>query len=145
MTPYVREFHGPTDWGWINSHVPLLRVEDTCGIVMIDLEKNETVAAMILDNIMYNSVQAHLIIQNPLAIRHGFLTECADLVFNHMDKEYIYGMVAENREKALKLNKHMGFTEKTILPGAHAEGVGYVLMELHRDNCSFLPKLEEAA
>ena len=144
MKPYLREFHGPTDWGWVNEQVPILRVEDTCGLVMIDLEKHATVAAVVMDNITPNSVQCHFMLTDPMALRHGFLQECFDLIFNHMDKKFIYGLVPGNNDKALKLNEHIGFTEKCRMPEAFKDGVDYVIMELKRENCKYLP-VQEAA
>ena len=146
MTPHFRALYGPYDWGWINQQVPILQVEDTCGIVMIDLDKNETVAACVLDNITPNSVQAHFMISTPLALRHGFLEECFDYIFNVEDKKFIFGMVPGDNEKALKFNKHLGFVERVRLPEAFKDGVDYVVMELAKENCKYLPDtVKEAA
>ena len=144
MKLYMRALHGPTDWGWINQQVGILRVEDTCGIVGIDQDKNETVAACVMDNWTDNSVQCHFIVTNKMALRHGFLQECCDFVFNHMGRQYVYGMVPGDNEKALKLNKHIGFTEKMRLPNAFKDGVDYVVMELKREDCKYIPVLEVA-
>jgi len=145
VKPYVRRLHGPSDWGWINKQVPILQVSDTEGIVMIDLDKNETVAAMVIDNITHNSVQAHFMLSNVSALRHGFVEECCDLIFNEMGKKYIYGLVPGNNEKAIKFNKHVGFTEKTRMEEAFMDGVDYILMELKKENCKYLPELKRAA
>lgn len=144
MKLYCRAMHGPTDWGWINQQVEILRVEDTAGIVGIDLNKNETVAACVMDNWTNNSVQCHFMVANKMALRHGFLQECLDYIFNVCDKKYIYGMVPGNNEKAIKLNKHMGFTEKVRLKEAFADGVDYIVMEMKRENCKYLPVQEVA-
>ena len=37
-----RSFVGEYDWGWVQQQVPILRIEDTCGLMAIDTEKNET-------------------------------------------------------------------------------------------------------
>lgn len=145
MTPFVRKFNGPLDWGWINSKVPILRVEDTTGIIMLDLDKNEHVAALVLDNFTRNSVQGHFVVDNPMALRHGFAIECADLIFNVLDKKFLYAQVPGSNEKAIKLNKHLGFTEKTRLPDAYADGVDFIIMELAKENCVCLPNIEKAA
>jgi hypothetical protein len=144
MTPYIRKFYGPNDWGWVNVHLPILRVEDTCGLVMIDLDKHATVAAMVMDNVMPNSVQAHFVVTDNMALRHSFLEECFDLVFNEMGKKFMYGLVPGDNEKALAFNKHIGFTELARMPEAYADGIDYVIMELRKENCKHLP-LEEAA
>lgn len=144
MNLYFRAFHGPSDWGWVNEQVPILQVEDTSGIIAIDLDKNETVGACITDNWTRNSVQCHFMISSPMVLRHGFIEECFDFIFNHCDRRYIYGFVPSDNEKALKLNAHMGFTEILRLPEAFADGVDYVVMECTRANCKYLPKTEAA-
>lgn len=144
MNLYIRMFHGPTDWGWVNQQIPILRVEDTTGIVGIDYDKNETVAACVMDNWTHNSVQCHFMCTNPIALRHDFLQTCFGYIFDEMGKKFIYGLVPGDNEKALKLNKHMGFTEKARLEDAFADGVDYVIMELKRENCKYLPVQEVA-
>lgn len=143
MKPYFRALYGPVDWGWVNKQVPVLQVEDTRGIVMLDLENNETVAACILDNLTDNSVQAHFMVTKPIAFKHGLLQECFDYIFNVLGVKYVYGLVPGDNVKALKLNKHMGFTEKVRLPEAFKNGVDYVLMELKKEECKYLPTLSE--
>ena len=144
MKIFFRELHGPNDWGWINSQVEILQSEDTTGITAIDLDTNNTVGACVMDNWTANSVQVHFMVDTPMVLRHGFLEECFDFMFNHKGVKYLYGLVPGDNEKALKLNKHMGFTERLRLPEAFADGVDYVVMELTRDNCKYLPE-ERAA
>lgn len=139
-----RAFHGPSDWGWVNQQVGILQVEDTSGIMAIDVTTNTTVGACILDNWTPNSVQAHFMITSPTVLRHNFLEECFDYIFNHAGKKVMYGMIPADNEKALKLNKHLGFTEVVRLPEAFKDGVDYVVMELRRENCKHLPKNEAA-
>lgn len=144
MNIHFRQLHGPSDWGWINEQVGVLQCEDTTGLIAIDLDSNTTVGACVLDNFTANSVQAHFMVASPLVLRHGFLEECFDYCFNYRRLKYMYGMVPADNAKALKLNKHMGFTERLRLPEAYADGVDYVVMECTRDNCKYLP-IEAAA
>lgn len=144
MKLHFREMHGPSDWGWINQQVGVLQVEDTTGIIAVDTDTNTTVGGCVMDNWTANSVQAHFMISSPLVLRHGFLEECFDFMFNHKDVKYIYGMVPADNEKALKLNKHMGFTERLRLPEAFADGVDYVVMELEKKACKHLPEVRAA-
>lgn len=139
MKVEFRSFDGPFDWGWVNLQVPILRVEDTSGIMAIDSEKNETVGACIFDNWTPNSVQAHFMIASPLVLKHKFIEEILDYVFNVQGKKVMYGLVPGNNEAALKLNKHLGFTEVIRLEEAFAPEVDYVLMELKKENCRLLP------
>ena len=134
------------DWGWVCAQVPLTYVEDTCGIMAVDLETGKTVGAVIFDNWTANSVQTHFIITTPMLLRHGFLEQAYDFIFNEKGCKFMYGLVPSNNHKACTLNKHMGFTEKTRMTDAYADGVDFILMELKRENCKFLNNhLSEAA
>lgn len=144
MKIHFRAFDGPSDWGWVRAQVPILRVEDTCGIMAIDVDKNETVGACIMDTWAANSVQAHFMVTTPMLLRHGFIEECFDYLFNERGLKYIYGMVPGDNVRALKINKHMGFTEKTRLGDAWADGIDYVIMELKKENCKYLPLVAAA-
>ncbi len=142
MKIYFRALHGPSDWGWVIQQLPVLRVEDTSGIMAINEETNTTIGAVVFDNWTANSVQAHFIITDPMLLRHGFLEEVADYVFNVADRKYMYGMVPGNNDKALRLNKHLGFTEILRLPDAYADGIDYVVVELKKENCKHIPVVE---
>lgn len=132
-----RFMDGTIDWGWICDQVRILRVEDTSGIVAVNTATGELLAACVMDNWTTTSVQCHLTIPNTMAIRHGFIKKITDYVFNERGKKFIYGLVPSNNEKALKLNKHFGFTEKTRLHGTFGEGLDYVILELKRENCPY--------
>ncbi len=146
MTPYFRQFHGPTDWGYVQTHVPgLLRVDDTTGIVGIDLDVNETCAIVILDTWTRTSVQAHWIVTRPLILRHGFLEEGFDYVFNHADREIMIGLVPSDNKPALRMVKHLGFTEIARVKDGYDFGVDTVINELRKGDCTRLPQIAEAA
>jgi hypothetical protein len=140
MKIQFRRFDGPTDWGFIQSQAPILRVEDTTGIMAIDEETNTTVGAAIMDNWTHNSVQMHFIVTNSMVLRHGFMEEIFDFIFNVKKLSYIYGMVRETNEKALKIDAHMGFVEVLRLPDAWAVGEDILVVELKKENCQYLPQ-----
>ena len=133
-----RPLIAPDDWRKIQEVLPALWVEDTAGIVAID-ENGILVGASLMDNWTNNSVQMHFMITSPLVLKHGFIEASFDIVFNEMNLNYVYGMVPGDNEKAIRLNKHMGFTEKMRLEEGWAVGVDYVCMELKRENCRYLP------
>ena len=139
----IRPLNGELDWGWINKMLPIFQVEDTSGMVVMD--GNEPVGAMIMDNWTRNSVQAHFISKNSIMLRHGFLEICFDYIFNECGKKVMYALVPGDNEKSLKITRHMGATEKCRFEEAYADGVDYVIMELRKENCKYLPKMEEAA
>jgi len=140
MRPVFRSFQPTPDWDWINSHVGIQRCEDTGGITAVDADTGELLAACVIDNMTQNSVQTHLVIARPLVIKHGFLDCCADVIYNSLGMSRVYALVPANNAKAVRLNKHIGFTVKTVLEEAYEVGVDYLVMEMKRENCRFLPQ-----
>jgi len=139
-----RSFHGPTDWEWINSHLPIMQVEDTSGIIAVDLDTEERVGALVLDNWTNNSVQGHFLITSAMVLKHGFLELCSDYIFNASDKKVLYAFIPSDNKKAIKLDTHIGFTEVFRMKDGFADGVDYVVMQLLKENCVCLPKQEVA-
>ena len=132
MKVVYRRLYKGLDWAWINDRLPILEVEDTKGIIAVDAERKQQVGAAIFDNWTANSVQVHFLITSPIVLRHRFLGVVYEHLFNFHGLKYLYGMVPGDNAKALKLNKHMGWTEKARLPEAFANGVAYVIMEYKR-------------
>lgn len=135
MKIQFRQFDGPQDWGWVQSHIPLLRVQDTCGIMAIDTETNTTIGAAIFDNFLYNSMQMSFISTTPMLHRHGFLLEAANFAFDAMGKQYVYAFVAEDNYKAIRLNEHLGFKEKMRIREGYGKGCDFLVIELKREDC----------
>lgn len=125
------------DWALAKQRIDLLLVEDSKGIVAKN-ENMEIQAMAIFDTWTHNSVQVHMIIENPMVLRHGFLTEIADYVFYTCERGILYGLVPSNNEKALKLDKHIGFSEICRLKDAVMKGIDMVILELRKEDCRWL-------
>lgn len=123
------------DWDWFNRHLPVLAVEDSRGIVAKRF--GQPVAGCVYDNWTANSVQCHLLIQDPLIIRHGWLETIFTAAFGDQ-RQYIYGLVPGDNAQALRLNVRMGFTVKCELEEGFAPGVDYVIMQMRREDCPYL-------
>ena len=136
----IRRLYGQNDWDWFNSHLPVLRVEDTTGVVAMDVDTGEMVAACVMDNFTETSLQCHLLVLRQAALRQGFIQTCMDIMFNKMGRTVIYGLVPGNNTKAIRLNNHMGFTEKCRFEGAFKPDEDYIIMELRKENCAYLPQ-----
>lgn len=132
-----RLFEGPLDWGFIQEHLDIPRVQDTCGLMCIDEETNETVGAIILDNIWNNCCVFSGVITTPMVLKYGFGEECADFVFEGLGREYLYAYVRSDNKKSLRFNKRLGFETQMIMPDAYADGVDYIVQKMHRDDCPF--------
>ena len=133
MKVCFRQLYMATDWPWVKQRIPLNRVEDTCGFVAYDEQDNSILACVIFDNFTHKSVQAHQIVERPIALRHDFFGMCLEFAFIRMGLDRIYGQVAADNKKALRLNAKMGFKEVFRIPDGHDDGVDYVVMELTKE------------
>lgn len=147
MDIQYRAFYGPADWGWVIQRERIRRVEDTRGIMAIDMSKGEngeTVAAIIFDSFTDNSVQAHIIVDKPMVLRHGFLEEGFRYIFETCDFEVIYGIVKSDNKKAQKLDTHIGFKEVYRMKDGFSKGIDLIFYEIRRDECRFYKPVKEA-
>ena len=104
---------------------------------MVHPDTHDVWAAVAMDSWSPNSCQLHWAIENPLALRHGFLQAVTDYAFDKRGVNLIIGLVPSNNEKALKLNTHLGMTESHRVRDAYAVGVDYVIMELRPADCKW--------
>jgi len=133
-----RNFNGVTDWGWVLDAMPLLRVEDTSGLISYNKDTGEIIAAVILDNWTPKTVQAHIIIKNRAAIKYGFFEYVAQHVFVKHGKEKLIGLVPTNRPLALRLNAKLGYKTLCTIDDVFNEGVGLTIMELTKEDCIYV-------
>ena len=138
-----RPLCGETDWAYVQEHAGVLRVADTMGFVWED-ELGGLVGAAIMDNWTDNSVHMHQVMTSLEVLKQDGHREVFDFVFNEMGRKYIYGMVPGDNEKAIKVNLTMGFTEKVRLVEAWADGVDWIMFEMAKENCRYLPVREVA-
>ena len=132
------------DFEWFKERLPVFIVEDSNGTMV--WRNGERVAGWILDNYTGASVQCHLVIDKPMCLRHGVIEAIASLAFDNLKCNAIYALVPSNREKGLKINKHIGFTEKCVLKGAFSNGVDSHILELTPENCKYYkPNYQEVA
>lgn len=133
------------EWRWFQSVTHVIRCEDTQGIIAYD--ERGIQAMCVADSFSVDSCNVHFAVPNPLAIRSGIFTVFADWVFDALGKKRMFGLVPDNNEKALKLDKHIGFHEVARVPDAIADGVGYIVMRLDKEDCRWRSahKEQEAA
>jgi hypothetical protein len=124
-------------WNWFNSHLPILAVEDTEGMVMLR-DDNTPIAGFVMDNWTHNSVQGHFLLLDPMALRNKFYDMCASYIFDERQRAVIYSFVPGDNPKAISLNIKFGWTEKFRMEEAFKEGVDYVVMELKKEDCKYI-------
>ena len=134
------------EWDWLYSLCHMIRCEDSQGIVGYD-DKGNIKCGAVFDSFTVDACSVHFAIANPFVIRHGFLHEIARHLFITCGRERIFGLVPSTNERALRLDKHIGFTEVTRIPDAIADGVDYIVIRLDKKDCRWIPEefREEAA
>lgn len=129
----------------LNAHdIPHLRgplgivlTEHTRGFVVED-RHGSVMAAVVFEHWTKTCVTVHWALFNPLALRHGLLEEIARYAFVEGDRIKIVSPVPSDNEKALRLNRKLGFTEVARVKDMFDHGVDAVIVELHRDDCKYL-------
>lgn len=142
----IRNLNINKDWRYVQAHMSMHMVDDTCGIVAVDAITDERYAVLVFDTFTPNSVRCAWAVPRPIALKYDFLGVGFRAMFLGAGKEYMHGIVSAENEKSLRLSKRMGFVEKTRLKGHFGNGIDGIFMELHRDNCQFInQQLEKVA
>lgn len=134
-------------WEWLRQKLSVILQADTVGLLVYD-DRGNVAAGVIFDTFTRDSCNVHLAIQNPMVLRHGLLQRIAEYAYVTRGKKRIFGLVPTPNLKAIRLNKHIGFHVVTNIPDAIADGVGYTIMRLDREDCRWLEarhQMEEAA
>lgn len=135
----------PEEWEWMRERTHIIMCEDSEGLVVYD-ETGKILACCVADSFTVDGCCVHFAIDNPLVIRRGFFEAIARHLYIDRGRRRLWGMVPDNNDKAFKLDKKIGFTEVARIPNAIQEGIGYIIMELRREDCRWLPEeLREAA
>ena len=128
-------------WYMIEGGSPPVLCANTQGIVAV--EKGKIWAMVVMDSWSHNSVQVHMRITNPLVLRHGLMEECSRHIHIVADRQIIIGLVPGDNSKALKLNRHIGYTEVHRIKDGHALGVDTVIMELRAADNRWLKRWKD--
>jgi hypothetical protein len=134
------------EWEFFKSKTHAIRCEDTQGIIAYS-ESGKILAACVADSFYSDSCNVHMFIDSPIVIKHGFLHEAFNHIFNFCKRSHIFGHVPSDNKKALKLNKHIGFTEVCRIPDGVGTGTDYVVLRMNKIDCPWIKheKQEEAA
>lgn len=130
-------------WPWVSERANPILTEDSKGIVAI--KDNKIIAACVLDNWTHTSCQIHIAIDDPIAIKHGFLHEICDYVFNTCKRIMVLGLTPSNNEKALRFNDHVGMKEIGVLKDAYDEGVDFIVTRMYKTECRWIDGKEKRA
>lgn len=138
MSLLVREAP-PEHYPWICNRLGLW---PTAGFRALEaFEADGPIRGMVAyDHWAPNSVSVHIAIESAAALR-AFVKGRAPAFhypFIHSGRGVLLGTVRSDNEKALKLDRHLGFREVTRLKDAAEKGVDVVIMEMRRENCRWL-------
>ncbi len=127
------------EWEWLRSRAWCIQCADSQGMVCYDKDGN-IMAAAAFDSFTAVSCSVHIAIDNPMALRHGFLEAISGHLFGTLRRNRIFGLVPSNNEKAIAFDTKIGFTEVSRIPNACAEGVDYIVMGMEKADCRWLPE-----
>ncbi len=127
------------DWGWVSSKLQCHLVEDSGGFLAVD-RHGDYCAAIVFDSFTATSACCHILIENPLVIRRGFLQMAAKAIFVHGGRHVIIGLTPANNDKALEFNRRIGWKEVYRVRDGYAFGIDCVIHEMRREECRWLSK-----
>jgi hypothetical protein len=136
----------PEEWAWFKHRTHTIRCEDTQGIVVYSA-MGKILAVCVADSFSPDSCNVHMAIDNPLVIKHGFLHEISRHLFYTCNRSHIFGLVPANNARALRFDKHIGFTEVARIPDGVGTGTDYIVLRMDKSACPWIKheKQEEAA
>lgn len=99
--------------------------------------EGELRAVVVFCGMAGKSCQIHIASSGSHWMTKDFLWVTFDYPFNKLGLKVILGTVAGSNEKALKLDRHLGFKEVAMIPDAHDEG-DLVIFEMRPEFCKWL-------
>lgn len=100
-----------------------------------DIKNNKLIAGIAFESQNKNCLWGHMRADEPPS--KEFWIKSAHFIFNQTGCKRFSSAVEADNEKAIKLNKHIGFVIEATLKDAGKNGDIHV-MTLWRDNCRFL-------
>lgn len=131
------------DWPWVKAEASPVLCQDTDGIVAV--RGDQLLAAAIFDSFSANSCLAHIVVKDPMVLRHGFLETGFRFVFEFKNRGLMTGLTPADNEAALRFNKKIGFREVYRIPEGYRVGIDYVLQEMRKDECRWLRPIKQRA
>ena len=132
-----------TAFGWLEERAKVTLARDARGFEAY--RKGKLVAAVAFDSWSQNACMGHIVIEDPMVLRHYFLQVCLTFAFEHADRGVMIALVAGSNTKSIKFCKHMGFTELSRIREGYSRGVDLILFEMRKKNCRWLLPLNAEA
>ena len=138
-------FEKERHWNWYCSRVPTAWAEDMGGFIVIDTDTGTPVAAILMSEWTASTCILSIIIEKPIALRHGLLEVAADFVFNKENRLKALIRVSSKNMRSLNFCKNAGFTEICKIKDGFDLLDDMVFLEIHREDCKYLNSVEEVA
>lgn len=132
------------EWDWVRERAKPIQCADSQGIVAHN-DAGVIQAVCVADSFTVDACSVHFAIDNPFVIRAGFFNEVARHLFCVCGRDRIFGLVPHTNEKALKLDKHMGFEEVARVPDGFAKGIDYVVLRMDKATSRWLTEEQREA
>jgi hypothetical protein len=117
--------------------------EDMQGVVA--LKHGVPCAAILFEHWTPNGARMHWCIDDPFVLRHRFLENVLEFMFDDCGKKVLHGFIVETNMKSRKLAEHMGAVESGRLKDGWDEGVDIVIYDLRPDACNYYQEKESWA
>jgi RimJ/RimL family protein N-acetyltransferase len=100
------------------------------------------VAGVVYDNFDGDRCFMHCASDAHYWLTKDFLWYVFDYPFNQLGMEVIVVFVSSNNEKALKMNKHLGFKEECRIKHGFKDG-DMVILSMYKNECKYLRNKDE--
>lgn len=105
-------------------------------------QDGKIVAGVVYDNFDGKRCFMHCASDTRYWLTKDFLWYVFDYPFNQLDLEVIVVFVSSNNEKALKMNKHLGFKEECRIKNGFKDG-DMVILSMYKNECKYLRNKDE--
>lgn len=121
----------PQNWQWLVDRVGCAITPSFRAIEAVDVYAK--VHGMVgYDRWTDNSCEMHVAVDSPMVIRH-LLYPAFEYPFLQCGKGVVIGLVRSDNYKAIKLDKHLGFTELQRIKDGHSKGVDLIIFEMRKE------------
>lgn len=126
-------------FGWLLSRIGLAPGVDFKAIEAVDA-KGEIRGMVGYDHWTHNSVNAHIALDSPIALR-SLIRAAFAYPFEQVGFGVLVCPVASDNEASMRLCRGLGFREAYRMRDGHDVGVDLVLWEMRREECRHLKEV----
>jgi hypothetical protein len=126
----------PEYWQWVSERSQASWEPGSKGLVAVRSD-GVVGAGVLADSWTFTSCTCHIAVENPMAVRAGFLKEVARYLFDFCDRKIIVGLTPADNERALRFNRKIGWQEVCRIPEGWKPGVDFVVQTMTPEQCRY--------